>query len=183
MSLGGVIELCERVVLLHEAQFLLYHLLGQPFVAIDVDLDSERQPGLQAHMDQAELRIKEVIIEDSLLPGSADELGPFGARHECEGRTSFLSAEDTNESLGDALIADEVVGPLVLAELPCAIHVGSAGLPAQPWACATKRSEYWGAMVFMKSLRRTFRTRSTKYSSSRGADTARCPLKMTRSKQ
>ena len=80
-------------------------------------------------MDQAELRIKEVIIEDSLLPGSADELGPFRARHECEGRTSFLSAEDTNESLGDALIADEVVGPLVLAELPCAIHVGSAGLP------------------------------------------------------
>jgi hypothetical protein len=37
--------------------------------------------------------------------------------------------------------------------------------------------------VFQRLLRRTFRTRSTKYSSSRGADTARCPLKMTRSKQ
>src|SRR4051812_37231332 len=35
----------------------------------------------------------------------------------------------------------------------------------------------------MKSLRRTFKTQSTKYSSSRGADKARWPLKMTRSKQ
>src|SRR3954447_24167956 len=35
----------------------------------------------------------------------------------------------------------------------------------------------------MKSVRRTFRTRSTKYSSSQGADNARWPLKMMRSKQ
>src|SRR5437588_10786 len=38
-------------------------------------------------------------------------------------------------------------------------------------------------MVFMKSLRRTFKTQSTKYSSSRGAAKARWPLKRTRSKQ
>ena len=37
-----VVELGERVVLLHEAQFLLQHLLGEPFVAIDIDLDSKR---------------------------------------------------------------------------------------------------------------------------------------------
>ena len=116
-------------MLLHEAQFLLHHLLGQPFVAVDVDLDGERQPGLQADVDQAELGIEEVVVEDPLLPGSADELGPLGARHECEGRTGFLSAEDADESLGDALVADEVVGPLVLAELAGAIHVGAAGLP------------------------------------------------------
>src|SRR5580704_13588174 len=35
----------------------------------------------------------------------------------------------------------------------------------------------------MKSVRRTFSTRSTKYSSSQGAAKARWPLKMTRSKQ
>ena len=27
---------------------------------------------------------------------------------------------------------------------------------AQPWACSTKRSEYWGAMVFMKSAAANF---------------------------
>ena len=129
LCLVGVVELSERVVLLHEAQLLLHHLLGQPFVAIDVDLDGERQPGLQADVDQAELGIEEVVIEDPLLPGSADELGPFGARHEREGGTGFLGAEDADESLGDALVADQVVGPLVLAELAGAIEVGAAGLP------------------------------------------------------
>ena len=128
LGLGGVVELGEGVVLLHEAQFLLHHLLGQPFVAVDVDLDRERQPGLQADVDQAELRIEEVIVEHALLPGSADELGPFGAGHECEGRAGFLGAEDADESLGDALVADEVLGPLVLAELAGAIDVGAAGL-------------------------------------------------------
>jgi hypothetical protein len=96
-------------VLLHEAQLLLHHLLGQPFVAIDVDLDSEREPGLQADVDQAELGIEEVVIEDPLLSVSADELGPLGAGHEGEGRTGFLSAEDADESLGDSLVADEAL--------------------------------------------------------------------------
>ena len=128
LGLVGVVELGERVVLLHEAQFLLHHLLGQPFVAVDVDLDGERQPGLQADVDQAELGIEEVVVEHPLLSGSTDELGPFGAGHECEGGTGFLGAEDADESLGDALVADEVLGPLVLAELAGAILVGAAGL-------------------------------------------------------
>ena len=117
-------------MLLHEAQLLLHHLLGQPFVAVDVDLDGERQPGLQADVDQAELGIEEVVVEHPLLSVSTDELGPLGAGHECEGRTGFQSAEDADESLGDALVADEVVGPLVLAELAGAIDVGAAGLPS-----------------------------------------------------
>jgi hypothetical protein len=99
-------------------------------VAVDVDLDGERQPGLQADVDQAELGIEEVVIEHPLLPGSADELGPLGAGHKSEGRASFLSAEDADESLGDALVADEVLGPLVLAELAGAIFVGATGIPS-----------------------------------------------------
>ena len=42
LGLDRVVEFGERVVLLHEAQFFLHHLLGKPFVAIDVDLDGER---------------------------------------------------------------------------------------------------------------------------------------------
>jgi len=77
-------------------------------------------------VDQAELRIEEVVIEDPLLSVSTDELGPLRARHECEGRTGFLSAEDADEPLGDALVADEVLGPFVLAELAGAIQVCAA---------------------------------------------------------
>ncbi len=51
LGLDRVIELGGRVVLLYEAQFFLHHLLGEPFVAIDIDLDGERQPGLQTNVD------------------------------------------------------------------------------------------------------------------------------------
>ena len=81
-------------------------------------------------MDQTELGIEEVVVEDPLLSGSADELGTFGAGHKSEGRASFLSAKDADESLGDALIADQALGPLVLAKLAGAILVGAAGLPS-----------------------------------------------------
>jgi hypothetical protein len=97
-------------------------------VAIDIDLDSQRQPGLQANVNQAELRIEEIVVENPLLPGSAHELRPTGARHDCERGTGFQGAEDAGQSLGDALIADEILGPLVLAELAGAIHVVTGGL-------------------------------------------------------
>src|SRR5205814_5214570 len=124
-----VVELCERVVLLHEAQLLLDHLLGQPLVAIDVDLDGERQPGLQADVDQAELGIEKVVIEDPLLPRSADELRSIGAGDECKGGTGFLGAQDADKSFEDALVSYELLSPLVLAELAGAILVGAASLP------------------------------------------------------
>jgi len=44
----------ESVVPLHEARLLLDRLLSQPLVAVDVDLDGERYPGLQADVDQAD---------------------------------------------------------------------------------------------------------------------------------
>jgi hypothetical protein len=105
-------------------------LLGQPFVAIGVVLDGERQSALQANVDQAEPGIEEVVIEDPLLSVSTDELGPLRARHECEGRTGFLRAEDDDKSLGDALVSEEILGPFVLSELAGARFVGATGLPS-----------------------------------------------------
>src|SRR6266481_3987177 len=79
-------------------------------------------------MDEAELRIEGVIVENPLLPGSAHELGSIRSRHECKGRTGFQGAKDADESLGDALVPDEVLGPFVLAELAGAIDVVTTGL-------------------------------------------------------
>jgi hypothetical protein len=104
LCLVGVVELGKRIVLLHEAQLLLHHLPGRPFVAVDIDPDGERQPGLQANVDQPEPRVEGVAIKDPLLPGSADELGAFGSGHECQARTGFLRAEDPDKSLGEALV-------------------------------------------------------------------------------
>jgi hypothetical protein len=130
LGLDRIVELSERVVLLHEAQFFLHHLLGKPFVAIDVDLDRKRQPGLQANVDQAELGIEKVIIKDPLLPRPTDELRTIGTKYECKGMTCFLGAEDADEPLGDTLIANDVLGPLVFAELASAILVYAACLPS-----------------------------------------------------
>ena len=79
-------------------------------------------------MDKAELRIEEVVIENPLLPGSAHELRSAGARYECEAGAGFQGAEDADESLGDALVPDEALGPFVLAELAGAIDVVTTGV-------------------------------------------------------
>jgi hypothetical protein len=98
-------------------------------MAIDVDLDGERQPGLQTNVNQSELGIEEAIIKNPLLPRPTDELRTIGTRYERKGRTRFLGGEDADEPLGGALIADEVLCSLVLAELASAILVYAAGLP------------------------------------------------------
>ena len=115
-------------MLLHEAELLLHHLLSQPFVAVDIDLDGERQPGLQANVDQSELGIEEVIVKHALLPGSTDELRSLGAWNEGKGRTGLQGAQDADKSCDDTLLADDALSPLVLAEVTGAIQVGAPGL-------------------------------------------------------
>ncbi len=44
-------------------------------------------------------------------------------------KTRFLGGENTDEPFGHTLIADEVLRPLVLAELASAILVRPSGLP------------------------------------------------------
>jgi hypothetical protein len=63
LRLDGVVELGEGVVILDEAETPPAHLAGEPFVAVDIDLDGERKPGLQAYVEQAEVDIEEVIID------------------------------------------------------------------------------------------------------------------------
>jgi hypothetical protein len=48
-------------------------------------------------MDEAKLWVKEVIIEDALLPRPGDKARAFVAWNQCEGITGFLGAEDADE--------------------------------------------------------------------------------------
>jgi hypothetical protein len=88
LGLGGVVAWWERVVLVHEAEFLRHQLLGQPFVASDVDLDGARQPGLQAAVDQAALGIEEVVLGKGLCPLKSPESADLAT---IGGVTHFLS--------------------------------------------------------------------------------------------
>ena len=140
LGLDRIVELDKRVVLLHEAQFFLRHLLGKPFVAIDVELDDERQPGLQTNVDQSELGIEEVIIKDPLLPKSTDEPRTIGTRYECKGGTRFLGGEDADEPLGDALIADEVL----------CLSWFSLNWKTRPFGLASRAKDTWPTQVIVQ---------------------------------
>src|SRR6202030_3868781 len=125
LRFGRIVELGEGVVLEHEAHAQTNQLLGEPIVAVDVDLERERRPGLQADVNEAKLRIEEVIVEDVLLPWLGDETRPIFAGDEGKGVAGFLSAEDADEPAFDALIAHEPLRPLVLLEGALAIEISA----------------------------------------------------------
>ena len=76
LRLGRVVEFKECVVLLHEAQPQTRQLLSEPVEAVHVDLQREGSPGLQANVDESQLRVEEVVIEDALLAGTGDQPRP-----------------------------------------------------------------------------------------------------------
>jgi len=155
LRFDGFIELDEGVVFLHETQFQPSHLLGQPVVAIDVDLERKRSPGLQADMDQTELGIEKIVVENALGAWPGDDAGSSFAGHKCKGVAGFLGAEDADQAAFDALLANELLSPVFLAEVSGAIEIGAAALLARRWACSTRRSLNSGARTLKKWLRRT----------------------------
>ena len=68
-SLGrfGVIQRNEGIVLLGESQPPLQHLLSQPGMTVDANLGSEREPSGEPDVNQAQIRIKEIKVQDALL--------------------------------------------------------------------------------------------------------------------
>src|SRR6185312_15569313 len=82
-------------------------------------------------MNEAELRIEEVVIEDTLLSRLGDESRPLLAGNESEGVAGFQGAEDTDEPFFEALFANERLGPLVLLEGAGAIEIGALRLACE----------------------------------------------------
>src|SRR5258708_16479036 len=116
LRLGRFVKLGESVVLQEKPHAQTNQLLGQPVVAVDVDLQRERRPGLQANMNETKLRIEEVIVEHTLLAWLGDEPWSLVAWHQRERVARFLRAEDADEPTFDALLADQTFVPMVLFE-------------------------------------------------------------------
>src|SRR4029079_354120 len=86
----------------------LEHLLFQPGVAVDVDLDGEREPSRQAAVDQAQDGIEEVKVQDALLAALVDQAGPVLGGDELETGTAFHAAEATDQDLEDGTCPAEI---------------------------------------------------------------------------
>jgi len=63
------------------------------------------------------LFIEKVEVENALPPRLGDEAWPVLAVFEGKRTTGFHGAEDADEAAVEALLADDVLGPLVFAEL------------------------------------------------------------------
>ena len=97
LGAGSIVDLGEGVVVLDEADAFREELPGQPLVAVDVDLDREGEPRLQADVDEAELRVEEVEVEDALRPPREHQARPVLAADQLDGAAAFLDAENGDD--------------------------------------------------------------------------------------
>src|SRR5436309_10220028 len=99
LGLVGMIELREGVVALFEAKSPVQHLPSEPLVAVDVDLDGGREPGLQANVDQAEFRIEEVVVEHALRSASEDEARASVAVEQLDRTAGCQATQDGHQAV------------------------------------------------------------------------------------
>ena len=84
-------------------------------MAVEVDLDGEREPGLEADVEQAEAAVQEVEVEEEALPPRrADHRTPLPIG-ESKAAARLDRGEDAHEAVGDPVAAGDLAGALVLA--------------------------------------------------------------------
>jgi hypothetical protein len=66
-------------------------------------------------MNEAEVGIEEVKVKDALWPAAERELRPTLPVEQLDGAAAFLAAENGDESLGDAALANGVLNELFFA--------------------------------------------------------------------
>jgi hypothetical protein len=115
LSTPGIFEPEEGVLQFPVAEPAVVELAGEPLVAVDVDLDGERAPGLQADMEEAEVRIEEVEVEEEALPPRGTDRWAAAPVGEAKTAARLDRREDTDEPLGDPVAYGDRPGALVLA--------------------------------------------------------------------
>ena len=107
------------------------HLLSQPGVAVDVDLDGEREPSRQPDVDQAQVGIEEVEVEHALRPACVDQAGAVLGVGQLEAGAAFHAAEDADQPFADRPLSQKLVDELILAVGALEVVVLGAGLLGQ----------------------------------------------------
>src|SRR6516165_1371779 len=127
----GIVQGREGVVLQVKTQPSLEHLLFQPGVTIDVDLDGQREPSRQADVDQPQLGIEKVEVQDALLAALVAQAGAGLGGDELEAGTAFHTAEDTDQALENGPLPENLIDQFVLAALALKEAVFSPGFLGQ----------------------------------------------------
>ena len=106
----------------------LIELVGEPVMAVEVDLDGEREPGLQADVEETELAVQEVEVEEEALPPRRADHRPPLPRGEAKAAARLDRGEDAHQALADAIAAGDLAGALVLPHGGLEVLPGTARL-------------------------------------------------------
>jgi hypothetical protein len=121
-----MVQLGEGVVLLHKAQTSADHLPGQPFVAVDIDLDGKREPGLNSHVQASEFRIEKVVVQHPLRAIGKLQPRPLAAPAQLDRPTRFLETEHGQQPFRVTTITSDPVDQAFLVVLALEITVRRA---------------------------------------------------------
>ena len=111
------------------AQLIPVHLAGEPFPAIESNLDLEGEPGLQAHVHPAEGRVQVVVVQvQALARLAADGAAAVAIGHPVEGPARLEAAQDADQArLGAPFFGGELPGGLLFVDL-AGVEVAIAAL-------------------------------------------------------
>ncbi len=84
-------------------------LAGQPFAAIEADMHRKGKPGLQPRVQQAQLRIEEVVVVMQALADASLQVDVLGRPIAVNlvSPTRFHATEHTDQSLADPIAASQ----------------------------------------------------------------------------
>lgn len=117
LGLVGIGDFDKGIINLFERDVVTAHLDGEPFMAIDGNLNDERKPGLDADVDKAELGMDEIIIETEAFAVCGKDTWPADAIADFEGGTGFQFGKDADQTAGNVQFLSDAAGFIVLADM------------------------------------------------------------------
>ena len=124
-----ILNLDEGVLDPHIVYAMLVQFPGQPFVAVDVDLDDKGEPGLNTHVHESELTVYEVEVK-------AQTAGIIGGKpwftfpiFEFETLTGLDDGKHAYQTFADAVPLSNLSGSLFFPNGPAQVKVRTIGFP------------------------------------------------------
>ena len=124
LGAGGIVDGDEGVVDLAIADVVPVHLPGQPVVAVEADLDGEREPGGDANVQEAELAIDEVEVQTQALAAGRNDARPTLAVGQLEALAGLDGRQDAHQTFADGVAPEHGPNAVLLADGAVQVDVG-----------------------------------------------------------
>lgn len=103
----------------------------QPLVAVEVDLDLQREPGLHPNVQQAEITVHEVVVQVQTLALGGLHVGLPGGEPQRERAARLQRREETHQPFLDAVTLGDLARGIFLAHLGAQVLEWPAALAGQ----------------------------------------------------